>query len=109
MSDNEIRQQKAMLLLEHQEAQERLAALQEKATRIGRDVQQFGRWLENDAARQIYIRSQEQYGFGLQLQFLDEPKYRAAVSFDQALQLADEIRKALTTEKDLTERLRRHP
>jgi hypothetical protein len=108
MSDNEIRQQKAMLLLEHEEAKKRLAALNEKATRIGRTIQRFGRWLELDPAKKIYIRGQLNHN--LPIEFLDdEQTYHAALSFDDALSLADEIRSAVATEKDLAERLSRHP
>ena len=106
MSDDEIKKQKAMLFYEQKEASDRLAALREKATRIGRNIQQFGRWLEGDAAQKLYVRDQEQYG--LPVDRLDDV-FRDAMSFDGALSLADEIRKATAAEKDLTKRLERHP
>jgi hypothetical protein len=107
MSDNEIRQQRAMLLLEHEEARKKLIALQEKATRMGQTILDFGRWLKSDAATKIYISGQLNYN--LPVEFLDESKYRDALSFDGAARLADEIRCAIATEKDLSERLARHP
>ena len=54
MSHDEIRQQKAMLLLEHQEAGELLAALTEKAKRQGDRIVRFGKFLSESPAKKIY-------------------------------------------------------
>jgi hypothetical protein len=107
MSEDEIRRQRGMLLAEHEEAEGKLAALKEKATRIGRNIQEFGRMLEKDPATRIYISGQLNHN--LPIERLDEPKYRNALSFEAAIGLADEIRSAIATEKDLADRLKRHP
>lgn len=107
MTDTEMRQQRGMLLVDLEEAQKRLAALQEKAIRVGRAFQEFGRLLEREAATKIYIAGQRNYN--LPIEFLDEQKYKAALSFADALQLADDLRSAIASERDLADRLRRHP
>ena len=92
-----------MLLLETKEAIQELAELIERATRIGQEIAQFGKWLAEDAARKIYVRDQEQYG--LPVDRLDD-KYSKSVEFQQALSLADAIRMATKKVADLERRKR---
>jgi len=103
VSADEMKQQKAMLLLEHSEATEELAALKERAIRVGRDIRQFGQWLAEDAARKIYTRDQQQYGVAVDL--LDD-KFSQAVNFLEATKLADEIRVSMDKVRDLELRKR---
>ena len=103
MSIDEARQQRAMLLLDTKEAIQELAELIERATRIGQEIAQFGKWLAEDAARKIYVRDQEQYG--LPVERLDD-KYSTSVEFQQALSLADAIRVATKKVADLERRKR---
>ena len=103
MSIDEARQQRGMLLLEHKEALQELAELKERATRIGRDIAQFGNWLAENAAQKVYVRDQEQYG--LAVDRLDD-RYSTSVEFQQALSLADAIRKATKKVADLERRKR---
>jgi hypothetical protein len=103
MSDEEIRQQKAMVLLEAQEANERLAHLLEKATRLGRTIQEFGAMLEHDPARQVFdLRTQAHHGIAAHAGL--PVKYREALNYPQALDLADEIRVAMLRQNDVLQR-----
>lgn len=103
LSMDESRQQKAMLLLEHKEAVDELAGLREQAIRLGRDIEQFGKWLSTDPTRKIYTGTQQQYG--LPTDSLDV-KYERAVDFQEALALADAMRAATAKVKDLEFRKR---
>ncbi len=103
LSADESRQQKAMLLLEHKEAVDALAELKERAIRIGRDIQQFGKWLADEPARRVYQRNQEQYGLPVDLL---EQRYAQALNLEEALALADAIRAAMAKIKDLEDRKR---
>ena len=103
MSKDEMREQKAMLLFEHHETLEELAALRESAKRTGQAIAQFGKWLAEDAARKIYVRGQDQYG--LSVDQLDD-EYSKSVDFQKAITLADEIRAVTAKAKNLAERKR---
>lgn len=108
MSSDEIRNQKATLLIEHHEATQLLANLKEKALRMGRDIQQFGKWLADESGAENLC---EQFGLPTDLTWskwfrdnlLDE-KYKAALDYEKAIALADEIREATAKWKDLEER-----
>jgi len=106
MSGDEIRNRKAMLFWEHKEAEDRLAALRRNASAVGKAIQQFGEWLETEPEKKLYTRDQEQHG--LPVDRLDD-RFPKAMSFDDALILADEIRKAIATEKNLREQLAHLP
>jgi hypothetical protein len=92
MTDDEKRRQKAMLLLEHQEAENDLAHLREKAGRLALRIKDVGEWLtdaspdhqhfSDDAARRnANIRT-------------NIALYRGALNFDDALAAMDEIVRA---------------
>src|SRR5260370_34333876 len=91
MSDDQLQQHKKDALFECHEAEDALAALIDKATKLGHDIQQFGKWLADDPAKKIYYGQRDQHG--LPVDQLDH-KFRAAMDFDAALNLADEIRAA---------------
>jgi hypothetical protein len=101
MSDDDKKQQTKDVLYEYHEASENLTALKENARRIGKDIQQFGKWLETEPAEKIYVNTQQQYGL-MTANRLDD-KYALAVDFQKALILADEIRAATAKVKDLQE------
>lgn len=93
MTEEEKRQQKAMLLLDYQEAENNLAHLREKAGRVAKPYDDVGTWLgrassftypgyrEEDAKRNANIR-------------VNLEAYRKSLNFDEALALMDEIKKA---------------
>ncbi len=90
MTDDEKRQQKAMLLLEHQEAEENLAQLREKAGRISAPFAKVGKWLEYSQMNYLggYEREKAQINGEIRSN-LDA--YRQAMNFDETLSLMDEI------------------
>ena len=94
MTDDEKRQQKAMLLLEHQEAENNLAHLREKAGRFSAPIQQVGRWVNHTQSADLYA------GYDQEDKKLDATirtsvdLYRKALNFDEALALMDEIKAA---------------
>lgn len=93
MTEDEKRQQKALLLLEFQEAETNLANLREKAGRIGREVSEVGEWL---------ARMSPEYAPNMEYNKADHvkrsatiltslAKYRSAMNFDEAITLMGEI------------------
>jgi hypothetical protein len=103
MTEDEKRQQKAMLLLEYQEADDNLAHLREKATRIAVPFSEVSTWLdhaggirypgyrEDDAKRNAAIRA-------------NPDLYRRNLNFDEALALMDEIVRAEALLQKLAQR-----
>lgn len=89
MTENEARQQKAMLLLEYLEAENRLADLKEKAHRVEEALDALRKWLsharvdfadyrEEDKRRDADIRQKLEF-------------HRSALNIDEAVALVDEI------------------
>ena len=105
LSDDETRSQKAMLLLEYQEAEDRLARLKQRAVVIGNDIQQFGQWLAEDPTTKIYVIGQDQYG--LPVDFLPLRRYDQCLDFNKVINLADQLRAATAILKDLAEQKER--
>jgi hypothetical protein len=103
VSADESRNEKALVLLEHNEALIELATLKERAKRIGKDIQQFGIWLADDPARKIYVHGQDQHGLPTDL--LDD-RYSVSVNFQEAIGLADEIRASVDKVKSIDLRKR---
>jgi hypothetical protein len=99
MTENEKRQQKAMLLLEHQEAKENLAHLREKASQLSNKLWHVRCWLDGSASmgrgdaaiNNATIRA-------------NVGAYREALNFDLALALMDEIEQAEAIVKELETR-----
>jgi hypothetical protein len=58
MTDEDKRQQKAMLLLEFQEAEEELAHLEENAKRLAGDIREVADWVET-ATFPDFLRKRE--------------------------------------------------
>lgn len=103
MSHDELRQQKALLLLDCQEARQELAGLKERARTIGQDIQQFGKWMTDYTSDRIYTRDQDQHGLSVNLL---EDKYLDAMNLETALALADQIRR-MTVKVKILEQKRR--
>ena len=104
MTQDEVRRQKADLLLEYQETEHKLAVLHESATARAKDIQQFAQWLQFNAVKMIYEQGQVHHGFEVQIL---ELKYRTALDYQKALDLADEIRETSAKLKDLSKRKER--
>jgi hypothetical protein len=96
MTEDEKRQQKAMLLLEFQEAESNLASLREKAGRIGRDMLEVGQWLGNMSPEQgpdteYRKKDNEKRNAAIRASL---GKHRDAMNFEVALILMDELQAA---------------
>lgn len=105
LSDDETSFLRPMLLLEYQEAEDRLARLKQRAVVIGNDIQQFGQWLAEDPTTKIYVIGQDQYG--LPVDFLPLRRYDQCLDFNKAINLADQLRAATAILKDLAEQKER--
>lgn len=100
MTDDEKRQQKAMLLLEYQEAEGNLAHLREKASRMQEPFRDIASWL-NSAT--LEFRKTEDFQLNANVRSNAEA-YRKAMNFDSAVSLMDEIQKAEKTVEELARR-----
>jgi hypothetical protein len=100
MTDEEKRKQKAMLLLEYQEAEEALAHLREKAVRIKKPFEDVAIWL--NAASLGHYQIEDLRINGTIRSNLEA--YQNALKFDEALALKDEITKAEKLLEDLAAR-----
>src|SRR6478672_11419841 len=90
ITDDEVRQQKATLLLEAHEAEQELANLAEKARRRGAYLKAFGHWLEQIADMPLYNSSftPETYESGLgKVNVLMDGGFKAAMSFEESEKL----------------------
>lgn len=102
MTDNEKRQQKAMLLLEYQEAEENLAHLKEKAGVLSKSIDEISTWLSR---AHIEIRTNEQGDQKRDANIrANIAQYRQALNLDAAVALMDEIKEAERELDSLAER-----
>ena len=102
MSNSDLRNEKQLVLLEDHENQEHLRHLRAKAGRISGELQEFARMLEKDPEHKIFDGSkQENHSIAIGD---TDPKYRRALSYDAALEIADQIRKALADQKRIDSR-----
>jgi len=92
MSPEEKREQKARTLLEYQETQEEIAALEIKARRMGAEISKFGEWMQRSPATHIYQREQEQYG--LRVDFTPPEILETIKNWERSFELADKLRQA---------------
>ena len=106
MTDEDKRQQKAMLLLEYQEAEQHLAALQEKARRTVDSLKMVAEWLEKTYDRtwnfeitsQLYSRNQTPPAT------IDDSRFKGAMDYGQMLELARQIKAAMDNLRSLSQR-----
>lgn len=107
MTEDEKRQQKAMLLLEHQEAMDHLANLQEKAKRMSRYISAVSKWVEDrmhgysSAAGENKVYMSEGGGH---VDVLSDPAVPKAMDFEAAKSLALEMQEARRRVEELSER-----
>ena len=96
---DEKRQQKAMLLLEHQEAEEELAQLRARAARISGRIAEVQTWLNRVAFPEHTLDPKEQARDATIRTKSD--MYREALNFDAALSVVNEIAAAKKRLADL--------
>jgi hypothetical protein len=92
MTEDEKRQQKAMLLLDFQEAQTNLTHLTQEAGRMSTPIRKVGDWLSN-AETTDYSYDQRAREKDAQIRANLE-LYRQGLNFDAAVALMDEIKDA---------------
>ena len=105
MTKDEMRQQKAMLLLEHQEATERFAHLREKAKRISNRILAVQKWI-SDASEGYNLDRDSVYLTEVhgEVKILTDPEVAKAMDFDAVKQLFHEIQDAKATVVELQKR-----
>jgi hypothetical protein len=86
MTTDEKRRQKADLLLEHQEAEENLAHLQEKLAKIAQSLSHVARWLGKLDDPVFDGSFPEDFSI-----IATAPRYREAMDMDAILRLKQEI------------------
>lgn len=106
MTEDEQRHQKAMLLLEHQEAEQELAALREKSLRLSYLTQAFAEWMEDAARNKTSITSNEIYSskLGRKVNIPGDGAFKAAMDYESALSLVREIQEAEKRTENLRNR-----
>jgi hypothetical protein len=92
-----------MLLLEFQEAKTEVKHLREKAIRIGREFQSFGRMIESQPETVIDISGQNSQG-EVGLNHL-HPRQLELLQVTTALSVANDIRVAQRAVRDLEQRM----
>jgi hypothetical protein len=104
MTENEARHQKAMLLLESQEAEQNLALLQEKAKRIANRLLAVVEWLENagrSARTDSKFWSNRASG---QIDIFGDPQIEIAMNLAEVKQVVSDIKAAHALTLSLNER-----
>jgi|ERR1022692_1616855 hypothetical protein len=105
MTEDEKRQQKAMLLLEYQEAEATLAHLNEKARRSVESLRQIAEWLAKAYDRTWNFNPDEPiYAQGKPIKILEDPRYETSMNFQDIAKLAREIKDSMDTLRTLSER-----
>jgi hypothetical protein len=104
MTEEEKRQQKAMLLLEYQEAEENVAHLREKVSRLSKPFTEIATWLEHAAVIEsapgnFRINSERDARIRT-----NHDAYRQSLNFDAALAVLDELNEAQKTLARLAKR-----
>jgi hypothetical protein len=103
MTDTEKKQQKGVLLLEYQEAEEDLAHLREKAVTIARALSDVSMWL-NDVSLMAHGGTSEEGISRDATVRANFEKYRLALNFDSIVSLMNKIKQALENLAELSER-----
>jgi hypothetical protein len=107
VTQDEMRRQKADLLLEYEEAEQHLAHLREKAIRTGQRVEAISKWLLN-AGEPYNDRIGDRFyvsgGGGSAMIEIADPQVAIAMDFDAAKKLIEEIRSAHKKIQELKQR-----
>lgn len=105
MTPDESREQKAMLLLEYQEAQQSLAELRESAIRKSQLVGAVSQWLEDAGTREEINLSRDVWVTKAAKKIdAGSTEARAAMNFDEIAKLIQEIAIATGRLRDLQKR-----
>ncbi len=99
MTDDEKRQQKAMLLLEHQEAEQELRHLEVRAMNMSEKLAQVAGWLEETAKGES--------GGHVQIKEADiiaDGNFRLAMNMDAATLIVEQIKAARLRVRNLQQR-----
>jgi hypothetical protein len=107
MTEDEKRQQKAMLLLEHQEAEQHLAHLQAKAATVSARIQGVAEWLTrasrpggmDSLGSEVYVSQ-----ISTRVDVLKDPQVAIAMDLNAAKKLIVEIKEARARVTELSER-----
>jgi hypothetical protein len=102
MTEDEKRQQKAMLLLEYQEAEINLAYLREKVRRHEEALAVLAKWLSHARVNHANYRTEDLVRDASIRANLET--YRNVFNLDAALALVDEVAEAQERLKDLGKR-----
>ncbi len=103
MTEGDKRQEKAMLLLEHQEADESLAITREKAKRWAGRLEELQRWLTNaQSYGATYYEQKDWRDFNSRIR--SDPAYRDALNWDKMVEFVDELLAATKKVSDLAQR-----
>lgn len=106
MTEDEKRRQKADLLLEYEEAEQSVAHLREKATRIATRIEAVSRWLLNAAGNndtfsdRVYVSTAGSELFEVPTNAQIPP----AMDFSEAVKLVNEIRAGIRRVQELKQR-----
>src|ERR1700722_15109290 len=94
-----------MLLLEHQEATDHLANLQEKAKRISKNILAVSKWVEDRSHGYSTTTGESKVHVdGGYVEVLSDPAVAKAMDFEAAKSLALEMREARRRVEELSER-----
>ena len=81
MTTDEMKRQRANVLLEYQESEQKLEHLRVKAQSMGELLTALGRWVSGSPEISIYRADQAHFGLNVQL---TAPKYIAALDLNPA-------------------------
>jgi len=103
MTEQEKKRQKADLLLEYQEAEEELAHLTEKATRLSQTLQEITNWVKRfgDAMPDTPVAATLRPEFKI---VLGDTTWKDAMNFEATVKLQDEIKEMQTKLQSLKKR-----
>jgi glucosamine 6-phosphate synthetase-like amidotransferase/phosphosugar isomerase protein len=106
MTPDESREQKAMLLLEHQEAEDQLSNLEEKAKRISERILAVAEYLREASDRRTDISDTQIYvtRASTKMDIGRDPQIAMAMDYQAKLKLVDELRTARARVGELEKR-----
>lgn len=104
MTDEDKRQQIAMLLLDCQEAEDELAHLEESAKRLATDIRQVADWLESATYPDFLQRGEVQERHARISSESGSKRYSQALDFQKAAEAVSALNKARTKVDQLKQR-----
>jgi hypothetical protein len=105
MTEDEKRQQKAMLLLEHQEANDHLAHLEENVKRVAERIMAVSEWLERASQRGSDLNREVMWLPKVgEVNVLADSKFASAMDFEAVKALFQEVKEAKARFNELAER-----